>query len=161
MWKAPGRSAARARARLLLTLLLAPNETVSPERLIDAVWPEDPPESARHALQVYLSTLRKAVGRERIVTEPAGYRIAVADDELDALAFRRLVREGDLEAALALWRGPIESADPAAAELEALRLTVHEDQLDAELRPAATPRRCPSSSDWRASTRTASARTAG
>ena len=119
---------------LLLTLLLAPNETVSPERLIDAVWPEDPPESARHALQVYLSTLRKAVGRERIVTEPAGYRIAVAEDELDALAFRRLVGEGDLEAALALWRGPIESADPAAAELEALRLTVHEDQLDAELR---------------------------
>ncbi len=117
---------------LLLTLLLAPNETVSPERLIDAMWPEDPPESARHALQVYLSSLRKAIGPDRIMTEPGGYRIVAGEDELDALAFRRLVRDGDRAAALALWRGPIESSDPAAAELEALRVTTQEDHFEAE-----------------------------
>jgi predicted ATPase/DNA-binding SARP family transcriptional activator len=118
---------------LLLTLLLAPNQSVSRERLIDAVWPEDPPETARHALHVYLSTLRKAIGPDRILTEPAGYRIAVTEDELDALQFRHRLRDGDLTRALALWRGPIESADPAAAELEALRLKALEDRLDGEL----------------------------
>ena len=116
---------------LLLTLLLAPNRTVSPERLIDAMWPDDPPESARHALQVYLSSLRKAIGADRILTEPVGYRIVVAEDELDSLAFRRHVQDGELAAALALWRGPIESTDPAAAELESLRVTTQEDQFDA------------------------------
>ena len=96
------------------------------------MWPDDPPESARHALQVYLSSLRKAIGPDRIVTEPAGYRIVVAEDELDALSFRRHLRDGALTAALALWRGPIESTDPAAAELEALRVTAQEDHFDAE-----------------------------
>jgi predicted ATPase/DNA-binding SARP family transcriptional activator len=123
---------ARPRA-LLLTLLLAPNHTVSTDRLIDAVWPDDPPESARHALQVYLSSLRKAIGADRIVTDPSGYRIVVGEDELDALAFRRHVGDGDLQTALALWRGPIESSDPAAAELEALRVSAQEDHLGTDI----------------------------
>ena len=117
---------------LLLTLLLAPNETVSRERLIDAMWPDDPPESARHALQVYLSSLRKAIGPDRIVTEPAGYRIVVAEDELDALSFRRHLRDGALTAALALWRGPIASTIPPPPSSRHCASRRRRTSLDAE-----------------------------
>ena len=44
------------RARVLLAFfLLHPNETVSSERLIDALWGERPPETAQSALQVHVS----------------------------------------------------------------------------------------------------------
>jgi predicted ATPase/DNA-binding SARP family transcriptional activator len=135
---------------LLRALLLAAGETVSPDRLIDAVWPEDPPAGALHALQVHLSQLRKAIpgGRERLVTEPGGYRAVVGPDELDSLRFQRLAREGRerlaagdaraasalLDEALALWRGPVEgtaAGDAEARRLEELRLATTEDRLAA------------------------------
>jgi DNA-binding SARP family transcriptional activator len=40
---------------LLAYLLLTANEAVPVERLIDALWPEAPPVSARPAIQVYVS----------------------------------------------------------------------------------------------------------
>jgi DNA-binding SARP family transcriptional activator len=46
---------------LLVHLVLHANEGVSIERLIDQLWPEDPPATARHAIQVYVSALRKAL----------------------------------------------------------------------------------------------------
>ena len=61
--------------RLVLALLLAePNTTVSVERLIDGVWGESPPESARHTLQSYVSELRKAIG-DVIERDGTGYAI--------------------------------------------------------------------------------------
>ena len=119
----PGSLSASARwagpkQRLVLALLLAePNTTVSVDRLIDGVWGEAPPESARHTLQSYVSELRKAVG-EVIERDGTGYVLRVDRDELDALDFEARVSEGlalarprpgggraELEAALALWRG--------------------------------------------------------
>ena len=44
---------------LLVSLLLADGSPVSSDRLIDAIWGERPPASAAHALQVYVSELRK------------------------------------------------------------------------------------------------------
>ena len=43
---------------LLATLLLSANQVVSPTRLIDAIWGEDPPTSARALVQNYVSALR-------------------------------------------------------------------------------------------------------
>ena len=51
----------RRQERLLLAvLLLRANELAAPEQLIDLLWPDDPPQDARGALQVYVSRLRKA-----------------------------------------------------------------------------------------------------
>jgi predicted ATPase/DNA-binding SARP family transcriptional activator len=134
---------------LLRTLLLSANRVVSVDRLIDAVWGEAAPEHARDALQVYVSHLRKAVpdGAARIRWEQGGYRITVAEDELDALRFERLVRQGRsllasgeaaaaaaaLEEALGLWRGPLDIEGADAASYEELRLSALEDRIDALL----------------------------
>ena len=49
--------------RLVLAMLLAePNRVVSVDRLVDALWGDYPPETARHTVQSYVSELRKALG---------------------------------------------------------------------------------------------------
>ena len=129
----------RPRAVLAL-LLLHRNETVSTERLIDAVWGEDPPASVRGALQVHVHALRKALGPDRIVTRPPGYLVHVDPDELDAARFESLVSEGRYAEALSLWRGPALAdvadepfASPDAARLDEARLAAVEARLAAEL----------------------------
>ena len=53
---------------LLAVLALEPGRVVSVDRLIECLWPGDPPETAAHAVQVYVSQLRKALGSETLVT---------------------------------------------------------------------------------------------
>jgi hypothetical protein len=50
-------------------LLLHADEVVSRDRLIDELWGASPPDTARTALQVYLSRLRKALGRDLILSQ--------------------------------------------------------------------------------------------
>ena len=128
---------------LLALLLLHANEVVSRDRLIDELWQADPPETARTALQVHISQLRKAVGRERILTQAPGYRAVVEPGELDLERFEQLV--GDtanadaLREALALWRGSAlaELGDSFArverGRLEEQRLLALERRIDADL----------------------------
>ena len=134
---------------LLAVLLLHANEVVSRDRLIDELWGASPPDTARAALQVYVSQLRKALGRDLILTQPPGYLIRVSDGELDLHRFEllvtaaraeepvqaaRLLREG-----LALWRGaPLaELSDSFAlherARLEEQRLAALEQRIEADL----------------------------
>ena len=54
---------ARQRA-VLATLVLHANRVVARDRLLEAVWGEEPPETAASALQGYVSALRKTVGAE-------------------------------------------------------------------------------------------------
>ena len=67
--------------RLVLgVLLLHANEFVSRERLIDDLWGEAPPPTARKAVNVYVSKLRKALSRagaDPITTASGGYRLHV------------------------------------------------------------------------------------
>jgi len=139
---------AKQRAVLAL-LLLDPNRVVSRDRLIDELWHTDPPATAPTALQVYVSQLRKALGRDLILTQPPGYLIRVSDGELDLHRFESLVAtaraEEPAEAArlhregLALWRGaPLaELGDSFArgerARLEEQRLAALEQRIEAEL----------------------------
>jgi len=127
---------------LLAVLLIHPNQVVSQDRLIDALWEESPPDTARKALQVHVSKLRKQLGRDRIMTRAQGYAIRVEPDELDAERFERLAGAGgrQLVDALALWRGPplADVADARfarreIARLEELRLAVLEERIEAEL----------------------------
>jgi predicted ATPase len=98
------------RQRLLLAaLLLAAPAPLRREQLIDELWGEAPPASARHAVEVYVSRLRAALGPEAIAGGPgASYAAAGA---LDARRFEALVGgrpgEAQLAEALALWRGPV------------------------------------------------------
>ena len=134
---------------LLAILLLQANEVVSRDRLIDELWGSAPPETALTALQVHVSQLRKALGRDAIVTQPPGYLIRVGPGELDLERFESLVDEarGAAEAAvaaerlreaLALWRGaPLAELDSVArnerARLEEERIAALEQRIQADL----------------------------
>ena len=139
---------------VLAFLLLRANQVVPAERLIDSLWPDDPPATARNSLQVRISHLRKVLGAGRIETLRNGYRLNVSPDQLDVLRFRRLMTDasrargaGDaltaaanLAQALGLWRGevlPEFSDNPLfrveIGALEEERLTAFETRIDAEL----------------------------
>jgi DNA-binding SARP family transcriptional activator len=133
---------------LLASLLLHANNVVSRDRLIDELWGASPPETVSTALQVHVSQLRKALGRDRILTQPPGYLIRVRDGELDLDRFEQLVAAARAEEpvqaarllcdALALWRGaPLsELGDFAPAErarLEEQRLAALEQRIQADL----------------------------
>jgi DNA-binding SARP family transcriptional activator len=135
---------------LLAVLLLHANEVVSTDRLIDQLWGAAPPATAAKSIQVYVSRLRKALGEERLVTQPPGYVLRVEPAEVDLGQFERLVSEAaraapdgaarKLSEALALWRGPALAdlayepfAQVEIARLEELRLAVLEQRIDADL----------------------------
>src|SRR5439155_13010604 len=142
------------RRALLAVLLLEANSVVSRDRLIDALWGENPPETARNTIQVYISQLRKFLPEGALETAPPGYRLVIEADNIDLFEFVRLSEEGrtaldagdaaggadTLRAALSLWRGaPLADlawepfAQAEIVRLEELRLAVLEDRIDADL----------------------------
>jgi DNA-binding SARP family transcriptional activator len=96
------------------------------------------PQTAATALQVHVSQLRKALGRDLIVTRAPGCLIRVADGELDLECFEQTVVRARTAAsgeALALWRGvPFAEIDAPFARAARARL---EEQ---RLRPAGSRR---------------------
>ena len=147
----------RQQRALLAALTLRANELVSSERLIDELWPEDPPDTADHLVHVYVSRLRKALGDEGrpiLVTRPPGYQLVLERGQVDldrfedhVAAARSATEEGryaeasaSLREALAMWRGPAladvasESFARADAErLNELRAAATEDLMGSEL----------------------------
>jgi predicted ATPase/DNA-binding SARP family transcriptional activator len=129
-----------AKQRALLALLLLDSgRVVSQERLIDELWGEAPPDTARESVHVYVSRLRKVLPAGALVTEGAGYALQVAPDAVDLASFERLRAEGRFHEALALWRGPPlaefdeDFARVEGGRLEELRLSTLEERLDADL----------------------------
>jgi DNA-binding SARP family transcriptional activator len=125
---------------LVALLVLEANRVVSRDRLIDALWEEAPPETAVKALQVYISQLRKQLGKDRVQTKAPGYVLRVEPDELDLARFRRLQEEGELRQALSLWRGPPLAdlgdqrfAQAEIAHLEELRAVCLEERIAQDL----------------------------
>ena len=138
---------------LLAVLALEPGRVVSVDRLVEALWPGDPPETAAHAVQVYVSQLRKALGPV-IATRAPGYELELAPERVDVHRFSRLTQdgraaleggdpaaaEGALREALALWRGPALAdflyepfAQTEIARLEELRTVTLEERIEADL----------------------------
>ena len=138
---------------LLAVLALEPGRVVSVDRLVEALWPGDPPETSSHAIQVYVSQLRKALGPV-IATQAPGYVLELPAERIDVHRFTRLAHEGRgaleggdpvaaegaLREALALWRGPALAdflyepfAQTDIARLEELRTVVLEERIDADL----------------------------
>jgi predicted ATPase/DNA-binding SARP family transcriptional activator len=129
---------ARLRA-LIVRLALAGGQPVSTGALAEAVWDCAPPADVANALQTLVSRARRALGGTAAVEQSAaGYRLAVAPDDVDGLRFERLVAEGAVAEALALWRGPAladagDFAQPFARRLADLRLAATVTFLTGEL----------------------------
>ena len=81
---------------LLLLLLVRARETVQAERLADELWGDDPPAGGANALQALVSKLRRALGplSDALTTGAGGYRIDVADEEIDARCFEAAAARG-------------------------------------------------------------------
>jgi DNA-binding SARP family transcriptional activator/predicted RNA-binding Zn ribbon-like protein len=143
----------RRQERLLLaTMLLDLGRIVSIDRLIDLLWAGDPPQSARSAIYTYVGRLRTTLAPHGVViaTRRDGYLIEPAGHTVDATDFVRRAREATdlldqgervrrLDAALAMWRGPLlaDLADDGlrhrlGAQLTEIRLATGE--LVAEIR---------------------------
>jgi WD40 repeat protein/serine/threonine protein kinase len=138
---------------VLAHLLLRANQVVSIDALIDGLWNEEPPESARGTIQAYVHNLRRALGPSRIESHSPGYVLRVGADEFDARRFEVLLHDAQrlreepwraaevLREALALWRGPafadldgrLGSLQGEIARLGELRLRAIEDRIGFEL----------------------------
>src|SRR6266511_5467831 len=79
---------------LLAALALEPGRVVSVDRLVDNLWPGEPPDTAAHAVQVYVSQLRTALGAAAITTRGTGYARELDPECVDAHRFARLADDG-------------------------------------------------------------------
>lgn len=140
----------RRERTILAVLLLAAGRLVPLDRLIDSVWGDRPPATARRQVHTGMSMLRRVLG-DRLVTCDPGYRLATDLDDVDLRAFDLQVRQArqaagqgrtgeaadDLRSALRLWRGPalgsVTGLTGDAARLEEERLTVLAERIDLDL----------------------------
>jgi DNA-binding SARP family transcriptional activator len=139
---------------LLAFLLLHAGDPVSADRLIDELWGEAPPPTARKSVQVRVAQLRRALGPDVLLTRRDAYLVRLQPNQLDLHRFEQLVSAGEqaleggdaaaavrtLNEALALWRGTAladleyESfAQAAIARLEEMRVHALELRVDAQL----------------------------
>jgi DNA-binding SARP family transcriptional activator len=147
---------------LLATLLIRYDRVVSTEYLMGELWADKQPKTARTAMQVYVSSLRKLFQEASlsqdvvsIVTRPPGYMLEVDKREFDLPRFeegmkaaRQAEDQGELEAAayfisdaLALWRGPAlygicdaAGLQTAARRLNELRMVAFERRILIDLK---------------------------
>ncbi|MCY1145531.1 BTAD domain-containing putative transcriptional regulator [Actinoplanes sp. Pm04-4] len=141
---------ARVRA-LLVRLALAGGRVVDSASLVDAVWADGRPGEPGNALQSLVSRLRKMLGSGGAVAQvEGGYRLEVAENDVDSLRFERLaawgrhrLQAGDpataaklLSEAVGLWAEPVAVAAVAPTAATRLRNTWLEavaDLAEAEL----------------------------
>jgi DNA-binding SARP family transcriptional activator/tetratricopeptide (TPR) repeat protein len=147
---------------LLAALLMRANQLRSIDELVDLIWGDAPPSTARNTVAVYVRQLRKALVErqvdpgpsERLVTAPSAYLIRVEPGELDLHRFKQLAAKGReaalrrafaeasdaLRAALGVWRGAA-LADVASdrlreaevAHLEERRIATLEERVECDL----------------------------
>ena len=144
---------------LLARLLLEHGRPVATERLIDDLWGDEPPATARQTLHVHIGRLRRLLPADGpdgspLAKEASGYVLRLPDgDAVDATRFRGLVQDAQraqekgrfaaaaegFREALGLWRGPpfagvdLAYAEAERAALDELRLAALEGRIDADL----------------------------
>jgi DNA-binding SARP family transcriptional activator len=146
----------RTLPRLMAVLLLEAGQVVPLPTLVDAIWEDRPPTAARRRIQNSISILRRTLAdtsRELVESVGEGYRLRLADQQLDAVRFDRAVRRareltqtGDPAAALAglrealrLWRGPALAGltgrliESGAQRWDEARMAAVEERIDLEL----------------------------
>ncbi|MFF7974563.1 BTAD domain-containing putative transcriptional regulator [Streptomyces sp. NPDC007905] len=141
--------------RVLVTLLLERGRMVPVSRLVAAAWDDEPPQTAGHQIRKAIAALRTRIpaGASLIVTDGAGYRAVLEEDQLDLHEFSRRSAEarqavaagrpteavGHLRACLDLWRGPVMAGtggaviSAASAALEERHMAVAEQYFELQL----------------------------
>ena len=93
--------------RLLAMLILHRNAVISADRLAQAMWGDDVPDTGAATLQSYVSRLRRLLPPPiQLISEPPGYRLAVDRATTDVDRF---------EDALADGHGPARASTPMSA----------------------------------------------
>jgi DNA-binding SARP family transcriptional activator/tetratricopeptide (TPR) repeat protein len=133
---------------ILTSLLVEANQVVSTEHLIDSLWDDQPPDTARTQVQICVSRLRKILSTAGvdvpILTRPPGYQLRIDETAVDVHVFTRklaearvLLKEGRateaaalLRSAVALWHGPCLSGI-TSRPLRTRALRLEEDRLNA------------------------------
>ncbi|GIH71818.1 hypothetical protein Mth01_40710 [Sphaerimonospora thailandensis] len=104
---------------LLAVLVLHGRAGAGDERLVDELWPDEPPANPMKALQVVVSRTRAVTSADAVVRTARGYRLGLPDEQVDALLLGVLVEQARAalvrgEAALA--RGRAEAAMSLVAD---------------------------------------------
>ncbi|MDP9796797.1 DNA-binding SARP family transcriptional activator [Catenuloplanes nepalensis] len=140
-------TAARPRAVLAL-LLIADGRAVPMDRLVDEVWGDEPPRTAKNTIQTYVVRLRRLLGGGEdcpLRTTDHGYALLTGPDEVDVAVFERAVTAarqrldagapedaaGLLTGALDLWRSPPFADVPVSRSIEAEVARLEQDRLAA------------------------------
>ena len=137
---------------VLANLIVRANQVVPLDTVVDLVWGEDPPESARNVVQTYVSRLRKILGADRLEGRAPGYILHLEPSDLDAWRFEQFLHEARsvdgqadraaplLREALGLWRGSAYadlsgegSLAGEIARLDDLRLQALEERIEADI----------------------------
>jgi basic membrane lipoprotein Med (substrate-binding protein (PBP1-ABC) superfamily)/DNA-binding SARP family transcriptional activator len=141
---------------VLSLLLLRAGELVTIEHLVEGLWGEEPPASAAHTIEGYVSRLRRVLEPDgaTVVRRGGGYVLELGGGAVDAHEAGRLASEAATALdeqqhgaaarlaaqALRLWRGPVLADVPLhgrgrveADRLEELRLRMLETWGEAEL----------------------------
>lgn len=142
---------------VLAVLLIEAGKVISTDQLVNEIWGEQPPGTAAATVRGYVRALRRILGGGTdgpLLTRGHGYELVVADEDLDARVFERLVDAGmraivggdrggaltRLSEALALCHGqvladvpPTETVATEITRLEQRRLTAMEERLGALL----------------------------
>ncbi|MEV6212634.1 BTAD domain-containing putative transcriptional regulator [Kitasatospora sp. NPDC051914] len=136
---------ARPRNRAVLSfLLLNADRPVTIEMLINALWGEEPPKTARAQVHTVISAVRRLLpptAAEQLTWDGVGYRLGLGRDELDHAEFGRLLAEARhhpepaeavrlLREGLALWRGEALSGVDAPF-VAAVRTRLQEERFQA------------------------------
>lgn len=140
---------------MLAALAVRAGQILPADSLVRAMWGDVAPRTARHALHVHASTLRKLLpGDLPVAGRRGGYVLQLGTGQLDTDLFEDLAARGRAELAsgraqaaaallrdaLGLWRGPALAdvrwerfADSDVQRWEELRQATQEDLIDAEL----------------------------
>lgn len=137
-------------------LLLNSSTVVTVDRLVDAIWGDRPPNTARNSIQRFVADIRRSLGdlADHLVTAPGGYRLIVDPDAIDLTIAERAVdrarrhaADGDLQLASIAWRevfeewsgrslsgvGDVEFVESARVRLAEIRASAIEQYVECQL----------------------------
>ena len=101
-----GRASQRHRLAILALLARSPERSLSRDKLLGYLWPENSPRRARHLLSTSVYVLRQELGESLLHTEGDDLRLDRELVEVDVSKFEEALESGALERAAEAYTGP-------------------------------------------------------